>query len=151
MRVCVVGSINNDLTFVVERIPPPGATVLASTLVYAPGGKGANQAVAAARAGAQVQFVGSVGDDSAAATLLAEEILRRGDGRVRLDPWVLGRGSFPTDDEIKGNHHMGGTRMSRDEFRNFFCLLVAAGNDTTRYSLSATVHSLANNPQLQVA
>ena len=41
-----------------------------------------------------------------------------------------------------------GTRMSRDEFRNFFCLLVAAGNDTTRYSLSATVHSLANNPQL---
>jgi cytochrome P450 len=41
-----------------------------------------------------------------------------------------------------------GTRMSRDEFRNFFCLLVAAGNDTTRYSLAATVHSLANNPQL---
>lgn len=41
-----------------------------------------------------------------------------------------------------------GTQMSRDEFRNFFCLLVAAGNDTTRYSLSATIHSLANNPQL---
>lgn len=37
-----------------------------------------------------------------------------------------------------------GTRMSRDEFRNFFCLLVAAGNDTTRYSISATIHSLAN-------
>lgn len=71
MRVCVVGSINNDLTFVVERLPPPGATVLASSLVYAPGGKGANQAIAAARAGAQVQFVGSVGDDAAAATLLA--------------------------------------------------------------------------------
>jgi choline dehydrogenase-like flavoprotein len=49
---------------------------------------------------------------ASAAALLAEEILRRGDGRVRLDPWVLGRGSFPTDDEIKGNHHMGGTRMS---------------------------------------
>ena len=41
-----------------------------------------------------------------------------------------------------------GARMSRDEFRNFFCLLVAAGNDTTRYSLAATMHSLANNPQL---
>ena len=41
-----------------------------------------------------------------------------------------------------------GTRMSRDDFRNFFCLLVAAGNDTTRYSLAATMHSLANNPQL---
>ena len=71
MRVCVVGSINNDLTFAVERLPPPGATVLASSLVYAPGGKGANQAIAAARAGAQVQFVGAVGDDPAAAELLA--------------------------------------------------------------------------------
>jgi cytochrome P450 len=41
-----------------------------------------------------------------------------------------------------------GTQMSRDEFRNFFCLLVAAGNDTTRYSISATIHALANNPHL---
>ena len=46
MRVCVVGSVNNDLTFVVDRLPQPGATVLASSLVYAPGGKGANQAIA---------------------------------------------------------------------------------------------------------
>jgi len=41
-----------------------------------------------------------------------------------------------------------GTRMSRDEFRNFFCLLVAAGNDTTRYSIAATIHALANTPGL---
>lgn len=41
-----------------------------------------------------------------------------------------------------------GARMSRDEFRNFFCLLVAAGNDTTRYSISATIHALANEPGL---
>jgi cytochrome P450 len=41
-----------------------------------------------------------------------------------------------------------GTRMSRDEFRNFFCLLVAAGNDTTRYSIAATIHALANQPEL---
>ena len=41
-----------------------------------------------------------------------------------------------------------GTGMSRDAFKNFFCLLVAAGNDTTRYSLSATIHSLANDPAL---
>jgi cytochrome P450 len=41
-----------------------------------------------------------------------------------------------------------GTQMSRDEFRNFFCLLVAAGNDTTRYSIAATIHSLANQPAL---
>ena len=71
MRVCVVGSVNNDLTFVVDRLPQPGATVLASSLVFAPGGKGANQAIAAARSGAQVQLVGAVGDDSAAASLLS--------------------------------------------------------------------------------
>ncbi|MBU0557141.1 MAG: cytochrome P450 [Alphaproteobacteria bacterium] len=41
-----------------------------------------------------------------------------------------------------------GTQMSRDEFRNFFCLLVAAGNDTTRYSISATIHALANDADL---
>lgn len=41
-----------------------------------------------------------------------------------------------------------GARMSRDEFRNFFCLLVAAGNDTTRYSISASIHALANDPAL---
>ena len=70
MRVCVVGSVNNDLTLIVEQIPSPGSTALASSLVYAPGGKGANPAIAAARAGAQVQFVGAVGDDSAAAGLL---------------------------------------------------------------------------------
>lgn len=41
-----------------------------------------------------------------------------------------------------------GKRMSDDEFRNFFCLLVAAGNDTTRYSIAAALHALANQPQL---
>jgi ribokinase len=65
-RVCVVGSVNMDLMLAVNALPCPGETVLASSLSYAPGGKGANQAVAAARAGAQVQFVGAVGDDPAA-------------------------------------------------------------------------------------
>ena len=70
-RVCVVGSVNMDLTFAVPAFPRPGETVLASSLTRAPGGKGANQAVAAARAGAQVQFVGALGDDTAAAQLRA--------------------------------------------------------------------------------
>lgn len=69
-RVCVVGSINNDLTFRVDSLPGPGVTVLASGLVTAPGGKGANQAIAAARAGADVQFAGAVGDDPIAGRLL---------------------------------------------------------------------------------
>jgi ribokinase len=70
-RVCVVGSVNMDLTFDVSTLPRPGETVLASSFTYASGGKGGNQAVAAARAGAQVQFVGAVGDDAAAEQLRA--------------------------------------------------------------------------------
>ncbi|MDT5133233.1 MAG: ribokinase [Mycobacterium sp.] len=60
-----------DYTFAVEALPRPGATVLAKSLATSPGGKGANQAIAAARAGAQVQFVGAVGSDPAAEELLA--------------------------------------------------------------------------------
>ncbi|MGU3649969.1 ribokinase [Mycolicibacterium sp. A43C] len=70
-RVCVVGSVNMDLVFTVDTLPGPGATVLASALAHSPGGKGGNQAVAAARAGATVSFVGAVGEDAAAADLLA--------------------------------------------------------------------------------
>jgi ribokinase len=70
-RVCVVGSVNMDLTFDVSTLPRPGETVLASSFTRAPGGKGGNQAVAAARAGAHVQFVGAVGDDEAAEQLRA--------------------------------------------------------------------------------
>ena len=69
--VCVVGSVNLDLSLSVDALPRPGETVLASSFTHAPGGKGGNQAVAAARAGAQVQFVGAVGDDAAAEQLRA--------------------------------------------------------------------------------
>ncbi len=70
-RVCVVGSVNMDMAFDVDTLPRPGETVLAASFRSTPGGKGANQAVAAARAGAQVQFVGAVGDDPAAQRLRA--------------------------------------------------------------------------------
>jgi ribokinase len=68
-RVCVVGSVNMDTGFDVDTLPRPGETALAATMRSTPGGKGANQAVAAARAGADVRFVGAVGDDAAAAQL----------------------------------------------------------------------------------
>ena len=64
-RVCVVGSVNTDTVFSVAALPAPGETVLAAAPSSHPGGKGANQAIAAARAGARVQFVGAVGDDDA--------------------------------------------------------------------------------------
>ena len=66
MSVYVLGSINLDIVTSVETIPRPGETVLASALDHFVGGKGANQAVAAARQGAPTHLIGRVGDDSAA-------------------------------------------------------------------------------------
>lgn len=65
----VVGSVNMDLTFEVDALPRPGETVLASALHRRAGGKGGNQAVAAARAGADVALVAAVGDDAAGRAL----------------------------------------------------------------------------------
>jgi ribokinase len=62
-RVLVAGSANTDMVVRVPRIPRPGETVLGGAFGMAAGGKGANQAVAAARAGARVTFVARVGDD----------------------------------------------------------------------------------------
>ena len=60
----VLGSMNADLLFKVERLPRPGETVLCPSYEMAPGGKGANQAAAAAKAGAHTCFVGQVGSDA---------------------------------------------------------------------------------------
>lgn len=62
-KIVVVGSSNTDMVVKSDRIPVPGETVTGGTFVLAPGGKGANQAVAAARLGAQVTFIAKVGDD----------------------------------------------------------------------------------------
>jgi ribokinase len=62
-RVTVVGSINLDLVAFCERLPRPGETLTDAELARVPGGKGANQAVAAARLGAEVSFIGCVGSD----------------------------------------------------------------------------------------
>jgi ribokinase len=67
--VCVVGSANLDLVAGTERIPGPGETVLGDSYAEHPGGKGLNQAVAAARSGAATAFVGALGDDDAARRL----------------------------------------------------------------------------------
>lgn len=70
-RVFVAGSANIDLVASVPRLPVPGETVLAGAFQTLPGGKGANQAVAAARAGSPVTFFGCVGDDPFADKLTA--------------------------------------------------------------------------------
>jgi ribokinase len=70
-QVTVLGSLNMDISVAVPRLPEPGATVLGSAARFTPGGKGANQAVAAARLGASVRMAGCVGDDDFGRQLLA--------------------------------------------------------------------------------
>ncbi len=69
-RILVVGSLNCDVVVRVPALPRPGETVLGLGVVRAPGGKGGNQAVAARRLGADVAFVGAVGDDPNGTDLL---------------------------------------------------------------------------------
>jgi len=77
-RVVVVGSLNVDLSLTCDSIPAPGETVLASAVRRSAGGKGANQAVAAARAGgASTSIVGAVGDDADGRYLL-DQLARDG-------------------------------------------------------------------------
>lgn len=69
--VLVIGSLNLDLRLQVPRLPRPGETLAGTGFDTGPGGKGANQAVAAARQGARVALLGAVGDDAAGRTLVA--------------------------------------------------------------------------------
>lgn len=70
MKISVVGSINMDMTVKAERIPLKGETLKGEDLKYIPGGKGANQAVAMAKLGADVEMFGCVGNDSAGKELV---------------------------------------------------------------------------------
>jgi len=98
--VVVVGSANLDLVARTLRLPGPGETVLGSDFAQHPGGKGLNQAVAAARAGATVAFVGAVGDDDAGRslrTVVANEGIGVSGLRV-VDGVATGRAVITVDD-----------------------------------------------------
>ena len=109
--ICVVGSLNADLTFRSTRLPSPGETLAAHGFRIASGGKGGNQAVMAARLGAEVEMVGRVGDDPFGRQLL--EALRAqgvGTAHVGIDETVsTGVAGIVVDDAGRN------------------CILVAAG------------------------
>lgn len=63
-RLTVVGSVNMDVVFDVDSMPRPGETVLGSAVRLVPGGKGGNQAIAASRAGADVELIAAIGEDA---------------------------------------------------------------------------------------
>ena len=88
--LCVVGSINVDITASVDRLPGAGETVLGGTLRRDAGGKGANQAVAAARLGGTVRMVGAVGDDGDGLRMLQNL------GDARVDASGVWLGDSPT-------------------------------------------------------
>ena len=103
--VVVVGSLNLDLVARTPRLPRPGETVQGTDYAELPGGKGLNQAVAAARAGARVAMIGALGDDAAGATLRA---VARGDGVG--DRWITtvdgvpsGRALIAVDDAAENS------------------------------------------------
>jgi len=103
-RVFVVGSLNVDLVTRVERLPKPGETVLGSGLERWAGGKGANQAVAAAVAGAAVVLLGCVGSDEAGSAYIARLSARGIDAAaVRVERDSPTGHAFITVDEMGEN------------------------------------------------
>lgn len=89
-RLCVVGSVNIDTFVASPTLPRPGETVLGISQVHTPGGKGANQAVAAGLLGTHTTFVGAVGDDDAGR--IVEATFRR----FEIDATRLARSTAPT-------------------------------------------------------
>jgi ribokinase len=89
-NVVVVGSVNVDMVFRVPRLPGPGETVTGGSFSRGPGGKGGNQAAAAARLGARTSFVGLVGDDQLGAE--ARQDLEA----AGVNASLLGTGTAPT-------------------------------------------------------
>lgn len=121
--VVVVGSVNLDVSVTVDRLPAPGETLLGGTVRRSGGGKGANQAVAAARAGgARTAMVGAVGDDADGAALRAS---LESDG---IDCACLATSASPT-----------GTALITVDRSGENTIVVAAGaNDEVRLDDAAT-------------
>ncbi len=107
-KIVVVGSLNMDLVVRTPRLPLPGETIIGREFMIAPGGKGANQTVAAAKLGATVSMVGRLGADDFGQALTTRMSLRR----IRLQP-VLPSSRLKTAVRTRLLLRRARTRMSR--------------------------------------
>jgi ribokinase len=99
-KICVCGSINMDLVVSTPRLPEPGETIMAHSLREVPGGKGANQAVAASRLTAQVTMIGRVGNDGFGNTLKDQLMAHQVDvGGIRTTDGASGTAIVSVDDQ----------------------------------------------------
>ena len=176
--VCVVGSINLDLVASVEHLPLSGETITSTSLEYVPGGKGANQAVAGARLGADVRFVGAVGDDDFGRLAVAE--LRKAEvdlSRTQVVRSPTGLALIFVDETgetqivvVPGANHAldpdrveigkpdalisqleirdGAIEAALDGFDGFFCLNAAPAREVSREVLGRADLIVANSLEL---
>jgi bifunctional ADP-heptose synthase (sugar kinase/adenylyltransferase) len=110
--ILVIGSLNMDLVARCERLPAKGQTVFGQDFFTAPGGKGANQAVAAAKLGARVTMAGCVGTDAFGAALTAG-LRAEGIGTDTVVPVVGPTGTALITIDAEGQHHRGDLRRKR--------------------------------------
>ena len=105
-KIAILASINVDTTYHVERFPQPGETISAISKSSAPGGKGANQAVAAARSGAKTYFVGKVGDDNEGKFMLEALKEEHVDTDCIVVDKVHGTGTAMVTLDVNGQNHI---------------------------------------------
>ena len=100
-NILVIGSLNTDLVVRAPRFPSPGETIQGENLVTIPGGKGANQAVAAARLGARVAMIGRVGADAFGSNLIENLKLNKVDAHrvIRDDSTATGTAVIVVDSQ----------------------------------------------------
>jgi ribokinase len=142
-RLTVLGSLNMDISVTVPRLPAPGATVLGGAAAFAPGGKGANQAVAAARLGASVLMAGCVGDDdfgqALRSALVAEGV---GDEAVRTQPGVPTGLAMITVDEAGENMITVAPGANREAGAAEVAAIAGAGGDALVISAEVPVAAI---------
>src|SRR5665647_1434791 len=113
-RIAVVGSSNTDMVIKTSKLPVPGETILGGEFLMNPGGKGANQAVAAARLGGIVSFIAKTGDDVFGK--LARELF--GNENINIDYLVT--------DPV----HPSGVALITVDAKGENCIVVASGSNS---------------------